>query len=172
MHFRRIYDRSDVSLYLRYIAICLSFSVGVLYGFVLFFDSRDLYISLMRRCFGSSVSIIGLIVIFVPLLISALIFTLYSFRSIFCLTCLLEGVIYSLAVAGCFYSTDRGACFLSPVVLFSSHICAALTLVVAFYFFANRFPFCRSLWLWLLSVVLLSVLFQYFCLQPYLFAVI
>ena len=157
---------------LRFAAICLSFFCGVLLGFLYFRGARSICTALIRRSMFASVSFPGLLNAFLPLLMAVVLYGIYSCRLVFCLACIAEGCLYSLAIISCYCAVDRGAWLISVCLLFTSHISAVLTCVFGFRCFAGRAVIAPKLCAYACMIAGISVLLQYYCLQPYLFSVI
>ena len=172
MFHNKVSSRLLDSIYLRYTAICLSFCCGIYLGFCYYSECSALLGSQMYKSVFAPISFGGLFGPFLPITIAFLLYALIYNTFPFLCACLIEGFLTTLATIACFCGFGRGAWLVSLCVLFSAYSSCVLTIVSSIVVFANRKAFHGRHFCLCFAFMLVIILFHYFCLQPYLLAVI
>ena len=172
MVYRKVLFRLSDSIILRYAAICGSFCCGICFGFCYFADCSAYLALFINRGVFVPASFIGLFGAYLPIVVALLHYTLFQRPCMLLLACLFDGFLSALVTFRCFNAIDRGAWLVSLCMLFTSYCSSFLTLVISFRVFAHRRAFDGRCFIGCCLAMVLFVLFHYFCLQPYLLAVI
>jgi len=164
--FSLLYRRFPITLLRTVVLITISL-FGVFLGVQCFFSSQYLFISLMRRSISCSVSIVGLLGAFIPLLICLV----YPDSFILCSALFTKSFSYAVTVMSCYHAFGRGSWFVCFLLLIASHVSVLLQIWISLRLFIRQETVGLRFCCLIFAIMLLTVCIVLCIIQPYLTAV-